>query len=84
MHTCMATKTISVDLAAYEMLCKARLRADESFSQVIKRARWGQAPSTGVTLLRALEAAPIPDPRVLTRLERAQLRDEPPEDAWSE
>jgi hypothetical protein len=67
-HACMATKTISIDLAAYETLRKARLRPDESFSRVIKRARWDESPSTGV----------------LTRLEKAQLRDEPPEDAWSE
>jgi hypothetical protein len=80
----MATKTISVDLVAYEMLRKARLRADESFSQVIKRARWDQSPSTGATLLRALETAPNPGQRVLTRLEKAQLGDAPPEDAWKE
>ena len=80
----MATKTISIDLAAYEMLRKARLRADESFSQVIKRARWDESPSTGATLLRALEGAPLPSQRVLTRLKQAQLSDEPPVDAWSE
>jgi hypothetical protein len=83
-HACMATKTISIDLAAYETLRKARLRPDESFSRVIKRARWDESPSTGATLLRALETAPVPAQRVLTRLEKAQLRDEPPEDAWSE
>jgi predicted CopG family antitoxin len=32
----MATKTISVDLAAYDRLCAAR-RGNESFSEVIKR-----------------------------------------------
>jgi hypothetical protein len=83
-HACMATKTISVDLAAYEMLRKARLRPDESFSQVIKRARWDESPSTGATLLRVLETAPIPSQRVLARLEKAQAWDEAPEDAWKE
>ena len=80
----MATKTISVDLAAYERLRKARLRADESFSQVIKRARWDESGSTGATLLRALDAAPLPSKRVLTRLDRAQQSDRSPEDAWND
>ena len=80
----MATKTISVDLDAYERLRKARLRADESFSQVIKRARWDESGSTGATLLRALETAPAADRRVLARLEKAQLSDHPPEDAWND
>ena len=65
----MATKTISVDLAAYERLRAARLRTNESLSQVIMRAHWDQSPSTGASLLRALEAAPIPSASVLKRLE---------------
>lgn len=34
----VATKTISIDLEAYERLCRARCAPDESFSRVIKRA----------------------------------------------
>ena len=88
MHVCMyvyvATKTISIDVEAYERLRAARLRSNESFSRVIKRAQWTESPSTGATLLRALEAAPVPERRVLKRLEKAQASDAPPENAWND
>jgi predicted CopG family antitoxin len=80
----VATKTISIDLAAYERLRRARVRPDESFSQVIKRAQWSAKKSTAAALLEALRTAPLPPRRVLDRLERAQRADEPPEDAWTE
>jgi hypothetical protein len=78
----MATKTISVDLEAYARLRAARLRPDESFSQVIKRGRWDTAPSTGAALLKALKSAPPVDRRVLKRLDQAQKADKPPADPW--
>jgi predicted CopG family antitoxin len=78
----MATKTISVDLAAYERLRAARLRPDESFSQVIKRAHW-EGRSSARALLEALGKAPVPGKRVLDRLERAQRDDAPPASAWT-
>lgn len=80
----MATKTISVDLVAYERLRRARLRPDESFSRVIRRARWDTNPSTAQSLLDALDAAPVPPKRVIHRLEKAQRADRPPDDAWTE
>ncbi len=80
----MATKTISIDLEAYERLRRARDRSDESFSQVIKRARWGETRGTARSLLATLEQAPVLDRVTLTRLERAQRADAPSDDPWSE
>jgi predicted CopG family antitoxin len=80
----MATKTITIDLAAYERLRRARLRPDESFSQVIKRARWERSRSTGQALLEALERAVVVDEGILERLEANQRADLPPGDAWTE
>jgi predicted CopG family antitoxin len=80
----MATKTISVDMAAYEKLCRSRLRPSESFSQVIKRGRWERVRSTGRALLEALDDAPIVGEDVLERLEDNQRADLPPGDAWTE
>ncbi len=78
----MATKTISIDLEAYARLRAARLRPDESFSQVIKRGRWDARTSTGAALLKALQGAPPLDQRVLKRLDQAQKADKPPPDPW--
>lgn len=84
MHACMATKTISVDLEAYEKLKRARIRPDESFSRVIKRAHWEAPPATGAALLEVLEETePLPD-EVIARLEQAQLEDVPPSAPWTE
>jgi len=78
----MATKTISIDLEAYERLRRARLAPDESFSRVIKRARWNDEVRTAAGLLTALEETPLPEPDVLARLGEAQRADAPPEDPW--
>ena len=39
MVSCMATKTISLELDAYEKLKRAK-RGSESFSEVVRRARF--------------------------------------------
>ena len=80
----MATKTISIDLVAYEKLRRARIRPDESFSQVIKRGRWERVRPSGAALLEALERAPVLDEGTLRRLEANQRADVPPGDAWTD
>lgn len=51
---CMATKTITLELDAYEML-KAARRPGESFSATVRRARFGPSDSTGKTILASMD-----------------------------
>lgn len=81
-YTCMATKTISIDLEAYERLRRARRTRSESFSMVIKRASWPTPPRTAGALLKAMDGAHLVEEDVLDRLEEAQSGDRPPEDPW--
>ena len=83
-HACMATKTISIDLEAYDRLRRARRSPDESFSKVIKRAEWPVPPRTAGALLAALAESPRLDDDTLARLDRAQAADRPPEDPWQD
>ena len=83
MYLCMATKTISVDLEAYERLNRARRRTNESFSRVIKRARWDVPSSTSASLLEALDASPPLSASTLKRLKDGQKTDAPPPDKWT-
>jgi hypothetical protein len=46
----MATKTITLELDAYEKLRSAK-RGGESFTEVVRRAVWMDAPATGESLL---------------------------------
>ena len=78
----MASKTISIDLEAYERLRRARQARDESFSMVIKRAVWPDPPRTAAALLEALAALPPMPEAVLDLLEQAQRDDRAPEDPW--
>ena len=81
-YTCMATKTISIDIEAYERLRRARRARSESFSMVIKRATWPAPPRTAGALLKASAETPAMDGEVLDRLEAAQRSDAPPGDPW--
>lgn len=79
----MSTKTISIDLEAYEMLSRARLSPKDSFSRVIKRARWETKAKTCGDLLQSLRTMPRAGDEVLDRLERAQLEDQTPDHPWA-
>ncbi|MCV7102666.1 antitoxin VapB family protein [Mycobacterium palustre] len=78
----MATKTISIDLEAYERLRAARRTPNESFSQVIMRAHWRNESATAAALLDALAELPTVSADVLERLDEAQRADAPPADQW--
>jgi Putative antitoxin len=78
----MATKTISIDIEAYERLRRARRTPGESFSRVIKRADWPVPAKNADALLSALTGLPLVDEATLARLDAAQGRDRPPEDPW--
>ena len=80
----MATKTISIDLEAYEQLRRARLRANESFSRVIKRATWERHGHTCAAFLDGMAGLPVLTEDALDLLDAAQADDAPPEDAWQQ
>ena len=81
----MATKTISLRPEAYERLRAARSRSDESFSQVVMRARWEPETLTGRELLELLaESGPLLSEDALDRIEAAKVADQPPANKWHE
>lgn len=84
MHiTCMATKTISLKLEAWERLRRARRSPDESFSEVVMRAQWPEVGMTAGELhgLYEREGACLPA-EALARIEEAATADQPPKDKW--
>ena len=74
----MAIKTISLELDAYEKLKRAK-RGKESFSAVVRRARFDALPSTGASILEETaalyETGKGASGRALDYLERAQAED---------
>ena len=79
----MSTKTISIDLEAYEKLSRAKLSHNDSFSRVIKRAKWEMPAKTCGELLHSLANMPTAGDEILDRLERAQAEDNTPDDPWA-
>ena len=84
MHSaCMATKTISLKLEAYERLRSARVTPDESFSRVILRAEWpNSAMSAADFQERCRKVGPHFSEAILNRLEENDRADLPPENKW--
>lgn len=77
----MPTRTLSVDEEAYRTLVRARKHHRESFSKVIKRARWTDGPKRcGDVLERATGEI---SETGLAVLAKAQLTDTPPPDKWN-
>jgi len=62
---CMATKTISLEIGAYEKLCQARREPKESFSNVVRRARWDDQTPNARALLEDLRGLVRRRPTVL-------------------
>lgn len=83
-NACMATKTISLKIEAWERLRRARLTPDESFSEVVLRAEW---PERGMTAreLRAVydREGSLLSPEALDRVEEVTQKDESPRDKWT-
>jgi predicted CopG family antitoxin len=80
----MATKTISLRLEAYEKLKRARRYREESFSEVVLRARWPEESTTGAALLaRYREHGPFFTDDELAAVEGVKREDRPPKDKWA-
>ena len=54
---CMATKTISIEIDAYELLVRERKDPKESFSRVIRRVLLERPALTAGDLLDAMKAS---------------------------
>jgi hypothetical protein len=75
----MATKTISLELDAYEKLKSAKFGEMESFSSVVRRALFGAAPNTAGAVLEGLSAmgnGSIPSKQVLDHWARMNREDQ--------
>jgi predicted CopG family antitoxin len=79
----MPTKTISLEMDAYERL-KAAKRPGESFSAVVRRGIFRKEAPTGKDLLKWYKgtASPLEDAE-LEAMEAAADTDPPPDDPWT-
>ncbi|WP_367871697.1 antitoxin VapB family protein [Luteolibacter sp. Populi] len=78
----MATKTITLELDAYEKLREAK-KPGESFSAVVRRLRFDEPGPTGTELLAYFSAQGTgASAAYLESLEKALQHDPPPDDPW--
>lgn len=85
----MATKTISLELDAYERLRKARRTPSESFSSVVRRAVFPGGPHTAAEVLdmvrrRMKEGEALLTGEQLDRLEAAQRKPRSSQSHWED
>ena len=79
----MATKTNTLELDAYEKLRHAK-RAGESFTEVVRRAVWVDAPATGESLLAYFRnGGSGTSDKYLDAVEDAARKDPIPDDPWA-
>jgi hypothetical protein len=79
----MATKTITLELDAYEKLQAAK-KAGESFTAVVRRTEFSDAPLTGARLLAHCRAGGSHvSERYLRSVEGAAQHDPMPDDPWA-
>jgi hypothetical protein len=79
----MATKTISLELDAYEKLRQAK-RGGESFTEVVRRGVWVDAPATGESLRSYFRnGGSGVSAKYLDSVEEASRHDPIPDDPWA-
>lgn len=84
----MATKTITLELDAYERLRRFKRSPRESFSQVVRRAVWTDAPPRAADILadlrtRLRDPRSLPDNSTLDALDKAQTDPRHTESKWT-
>ncbi len=79
----MATKTITLELDAYEKLRRAKL-GGESFTEVVRRAVWVDVPATGAGLREYFRGGGSGvSAKYLDSVEEAVKHDPVPDDPWA-
>ena len=79
----MATKTITLELDAYEKLRLSK-RPGESFTEVVRRARFEESLPTGADLLQYFRnGGSGVSERYLEAVDAAEKNDRPPDDPWA-